>query len=94
MQILIALQCFNAAKYIIHNVELKSVKDRPSPGNGESHASIGLMIGTPCEILEYIEEGSVVPAEIRYLVSIHYHILVWEFYVESLRLPVLWSSWH
>lgn len=61
-------QCFNAAKYIIHNVELKSVKDRPSPGNGESHASIGLMIGTPCEILEYIEEGSVVPAEIRYLV--------------------------
>jgi len=52
------------------------------------------MIGTPCEILEYIEEGSVVPAEIRYLVSIHYHILVWEFYVESLRLPVLWSSWH
>ncbi|KAL2966920.1 hypothetical protein AAZX31_16G144900 [Glycine max] len=63
-----AAQCFNAAIYIIHNVELKSVKDGPSPGNGESHASIGLMIGTPCEILEYIEEGSVVPAEIRYLV--------------------------
>lgn len=89
-----ALQCFNAAKYIIHNAELKSAKDSASPDNGQSKASIGLMIGTPSEILEYIEEGSVVPAEIRYLVSIHYHILVWEFYVESLRLPVLWSSWH
>lgn len=64
-----AMQCFNAAKYIIHNAELKSAKDDDaSADNGQSHASIGLIIGTPCEILQYIEEGSVVPAEIRYLV--------------------------
>lgn len=64
-----ATQCFNAAKYIIHNAELKSAKDDyTSADNGQSHASIGLIIGTPCEILQYIEEGSVVPAEIRYLV--------------------------
>ncbi|XP_061356602.1 DEAD-box ATP-dependent RNA helicase 39-like [Gastrolobium bilobum] len=61
-------QCFNAAKYIIHNAELKSAKDCASPDNEHSNASIGLMIGTPCEILQYIEEGSVVPAELRYLV--------------------------
>ncbi|RDX76102.1 DEAD-box ATP-dependent RNA helicase 39, partial [Mucuna pruriens] len=63
-----AAQCFNAAKYIIHNAELKSAKDCASPDNGQPQASIGLMIGTPCEILQYIEEGSVVPAKIRYLV--------------------------
>ncbi|TKY46099.1 DEAD-box ATP-dependent RNA helicase 39 [Spatholobus suberectus] len=63
-----ASQCFNAAKYIIHNAELKSAKDGASLDNGKSHGSIGLMIGTPCEILQYIEDGSVVPAEIRYLV--------------------------
>ncbi|KAK7315384.1 hypothetical protein VNO77_33930 [Canavalia gladiata] len=63
-----AAQCFNAAKYIIHNTEVKSAKDCASPDNEHSNASIGLMIGTPCEILQYIEEGSVVPAEIQYLV--------------------------
>ncbi|XP_047167560.1 DEAD-box ATP-dependent RNA helicase 39-like [Vigna umbellata] len=63
-----AAQCFNAAKYIIHNTKLKSAKDCASPDNGQSQASIGLMIGTPCEILQYIEEGSIVPSEIRYLV--------------------------
>jgi len=30
------------------------------------------MIGTPCEILQYIEEGTVVPAELKYLVSVTY----------------------
>ncbi|KAL2334979.1 hypothetical protein Fmac_016192 [Flemingia macrophylla] len=63
-----AVQCFNAAAYITQNAELKSAKDCASPDNGQSRASIGLMIGTPFEILQYIEEGSVVPAEIRYLV--------------------------
>lgn len=75
LQMLLALQCFNAAKYIIHNGELKSAKDDDaSADNGQSHASIGLIIGTPCEILQYIEEGSVVPAEIRYLVSIRIYV--------------------
>ncbi|XP_052736848.1 DEAD-box ATP-dependent RNA helicase 39-like isoform X1 [Vigna angularis] len=68
LQNLLAFQCFNAAKYIIHNTKLKSAKDCASPDNGQSQASIGLMIGTPCEILQYIEEGSIVPSEIRYLV--------------------------
>ncbi|XP_027337747.1 DEAD-box ATP-dependent RNA helicase 39-like [Abrus precatorius] len=63
-----ALQCFNAARYIIHNAEFISAKDCASPDNGQSDPSIGLMIGTPCEILQYIEEGSIVPAEIQYLV--------------------------
>ncbi|KAK7380562.1 hypothetical protein VNO78_33076 [Psophocarpus tetragonolobus] len=63
-----AAQCFNAAKHIIDNAELNSVKDGTSPDKGQAHASIGLMIGTPCEILQYIEEGSVVPSEIKYLV--------------------------
>ncbi|KAK7270995.1 hypothetical protein RJT34_26563 [Clitoria ternatea] len=63
-----AAQCFNAARYIIHNAELKSVKVCESPDNEQLNTSIGLMIGTPCEILQYIEEGSVVPSEIRYLV--------------------------
>lgn len=63
-----AAQCFNAAKYIIHNAELKAAKGSASPDNKRSNTSIGLIIGTPCEILQFIEEGSVVPAELRYLV--------------------------
>ncbi|KAI5444096.1 hypothetical protein KIW84_012638 [Lathyrus oleraceus] len=61
-------QCFNAARYIIHNAELKSAKNHASSDNEKLNSSIGLMIGTPCEILQYIDEGIVVPAELRYLV--------------------------
>jgi hypothetical protein len=67
-----ALQCFNAAKYIIHNAELKSAKNSASSDNEKSNSSIGLMIGTPYEILQYIEEGTVIPAELKYLVSVTY----------------------
>ncbi|KAJ1385966.1 RNA helicase, DEAD-box type, Q motif [Sesbania bispinosa] len=63
-----AEQCFNAAGYVIHNADLKSAKNCASADNKQSNSSIGLMIGTPCEILQYIEEGIVVPAELRYLV--------------------------
>ncbi|CAJ1953237.1 unnamed protein product [Sphenostylis stenocarpa] len=63
-----AAQCFNAAKYIIDNTKLKSAKDCASPDNGQSQPSIGLMIGTPCEIFQYIEDESIVPSGIRYLV--------------------------
>ncbi|KAK7277370.1 hypothetical protein RIF29_18521 [Crotalaria pallida] len=63
-----AEQCFNAAKYIIHNAVSKSAKHSASPDNKHSNTSIGLIIGTPSEILQYIEEGSVVPADLRYLV--------------------------
>ncbi|XP_028804992.1 DEAD-box ATP-dependent RNA helicase 39 isoform X2 [Neltuma alba] len=59
--------CFNAAKFIIHHTELKSAKG-DLPNNEKSDASIGLVIGPPCEILQYIEEGMVIPEEIRYLV--------------------------
>ncbi|KAL2326637.1 hypothetical protein Fmac_025695 [Flemingia macrophylla] len=65
---LLTLHCFNAATYITQIIELKSSKDCASLDNKQSHALIGLMIGTPFEILQYIEEGSVVYAEIRYLV--------------------------
>jgi len=64
------LQCFNAARYIIRNAELKSAKNSASSDNEKSNSSFGLMIGTPCEILQFIEEGIVVPAELKYLVSI------------------------
>ena len=63
------MQCFSAAKYIVQNADLKLAKGHTSPDNEQSNVSIGLLIGTPFEILQYIEEGSVVPAEIRYLVS-------------------------
>lgn len=63
-----AEQCFNAAGYIIHNAELKSAKNCASSDNEKSNSSIGLIIGTPSEILQYIEEGTVVPAELKYLV--------------------------
>ncbi|KAI9070884.1 hypothetical protein K1719_021800 [Acacia pycnantha] len=62
-----AEQCFNAAKYIIDQVELESSKD-DSPNTEKSDVSIGLVIGPPSEILQYIEEGTVIPEEIRYLV--------------------------
>ncbi|XP_039690932.1 DEAD-box ATP-dependent RNA helicase 39 [Medicago truncatula] len=61
-------QCFNAARYIIHNAEVKSAKNRASSDTEKSNSSIGLMIGTPYEILQYIEEGTIVPAELKYLV--------------------------
>ncbi|KAI4346554.1 hypothetical protein L6164_007442 [Bauhinia variegata] len=56
-------ECFNVAKLIIHNAEVKSAKDGTSPQN-----ELGLVIGTPSEIVRYIEEGTVIPNEIRYLV--------------------------
>lgn len=61
-------QCFNAARYIIHNAEVKSAKNRASSDTEKSNSSIGLMIGTPHEILQYIEEGTIVPAELKCLV--------------------------
>ncbi|CAJ2666413.1 unnamed protein product [Trifolium pratense] len=61
-------QCFNAARYIINNAELKSAKNCAPSDTEKSNSSIGLMIGTPSEILQYIEEGIVVPAELKYLV--------------------------
>ncbi|MED6132660.1 hypothetical protein PIB30_020993 [Stylosanthes scabra] len=62
-----ANECFSAAKYIMEIAEAKLAKSS-SPDNEHSDVSIGLLIGTPSEIIEYIEEGSVVPAEIRYMV--------------------------
>lgn len=73
-----ALQCFNAAGYITHNAKLKSANQCASLDNEKSNASIGLMIGTPSEILQYIEEGIVVPAELKYLVSATYNIFALE----------------
>ncbi|KAL1357792.1 hypothetical protein HN51_009658 [Arachis hypogaea] len=63
-----ANECFSAAKYIMEIAEAKLAKQRSSPDNEHSNVSIGLLVGTPSEIIQYIEEGSVVPAEIRYMV--------------------------
>ncbi|QHO38788.1 DEAD-box ATP-dependent RNA helicase [Arachis hypogaea] len=63
-----ANECFSAAKYIMEISESKLAKQCSSPDNEHSNVSIGLLLGTPSEIIQYIEEGSVVPAEIRYMV--------------------------
>lgn len=60
------------AKYISNYRQLKTPRDN-SCGELElqksaSDVSIGLLIGTPDEISELIEEGSVVLDEINYLV--------------------------
>lgn len=66
---------------------LKSVtsKSKPTTENGQlestlqedaSAVSIGLLVSTPGDVLQKIEEGSVVPSEIKYLVSSLVHCLV------------------
>ncbi|KAJ7973993.1 Dead box ATP-dependent RNA helicase [Quillaja saponaria] len=61
-------ECFNVAKFMDYNAQLKSSKDSGSPKKDFSNVPIGLIIGTPSEIVQYMEEGSVVPDEMKYLV--------------------------
>ncbi|GMN60560.1 hypothetical protein TIFTF001_029649 [Ficus carica] len=69
------------AEELLHVVKsiLKSVtsKSKPTTENGQlesnlqedaSDVSIGLLVSTPGDVLQKIEEGSVVPSEIKYLV--------------------------
>lgn len=58
------------AKFISNYAQLKSTKENGSPQKNLSNVSIGMIVGTPGEVLQHIEEGIVVLDEIKYLVSI------------------------
>lgn len=66
---------------------LKSVtsKSKPTTENGQLESNLqedaldvsrGLLVSTPGDVLQKTEEGSVVPSEIKYLVSSLVHCLV------------------
>ncbi|XVF29882.1 hypothetical protein REPUB_Repub16aG0008700 [Reevesia pubescens] len=65
-------QAFQVARFISHHAMLKSALES---GSGKSRIlenlpndSIGMLVATPSETIQYIEEGSVVPDDIKYLV--------------------------
>ncbi|XP_021284590.1 DEAD-box ATP-dependent RNA helicase 39-like isoform X2 [Herrania umbratica] len=65
-------QGFQVAGCISHHAMLKSAMEG---GSGKSrtsenfpNGSIGMLVATPSETIKYIEEGSVVPDDIKYLV--------------------------
>ncbi|XP_021284591.1 DEAD-box ATP-dependent RNA helicase 39-like isoform X3 [Herrania umbratica] len=66
------IQGFQVAGCISHHAMLKSAMEG---GSGKSrtsenfpNGSIGMLVATPSETIKYIEEGSVVPDDIKYLV--------------------------
>ncbi|XP_038886391.1 DEAD-box ATP-dependent RNA helicase 39-like [Benincasa hispida] len=65
-------EVFQMAKFISNYRQLATARDNGcielELQKSASDISIGLLIGTPGEILKLIEEGSVVPDEINYLV--------------------------
>lgn len=67
------MQGFQTARFISHHAKLNSTSEY---GYGKSRIlenlandSIGMLVATPSETIQYIEEGSVVPDDIKYLVS-------------------------
>ncbi|TYI22952.1 hypothetical protein ES332_A06G133300v1 [Gossypium tomentosum] len=63
---------FQTARFISHHAKLNSTSEY---GYGKSRISenlandsIGMLVATPSETIQYIEEGSVVPDDIKYLV--------------------------
>ncbi|XP_030938843.1 DEAD-box ATP-dependent RNA helicase 39-like [Quercus lobata] len=64
-------EVFQVAKFIsdsAHAAQLKSEKVNGSNQKILSNAPIGMIVGTPGEVLQHIDEGNVVPDEIKYLV--------------------------
>ncbi|KAG6671515.1 hypothetical protein I3842_16G007300 [Carya illinoinensis] len=61
-------EVFHMAKFISNYAQLKSTKENGSPQKNLSNVSIGMIVGTPGEVLQHIEEGIVVLDEIKYLV--------------------------
>ncbi|TYJ30302.1 hypothetical protein E1A91_A06G121800v1 [Gossypium mustelinum] len=66
------IQDFQTARFISHHAKLNSTSEY---GYGKSRISenlandsIGMLVATPSETIQYIEEGSVVPDDIKYLV--------------------------
>ncbi|XP_024033012.1 DEAD-box ATP-dependent RNA helicase 39 [Morus notabilis] len=66
------IQLLTVVKFLLKPVKSKTtVEDGQLESNVQedaSDASVGLLVTTPGEVLQKIEEGSVVPNEIRYLV--------------------------
>lgn len=74
------------AKFISDYAKLKSTKKNDNDKSKDPeyllNAPIGMLIGTPSEILQHIEEGNVVCDDIKYLVSavlcaLNFSILSW-----------------
>ncbi|XP_023902831.1 DEAD-box ATP-dependent RNA helicase 39 [Quercus suber] len=64
-------EVFQVAKFISDSAQaaqLKSEKVNSSNQKILSNAPIGMIVGTPGEVLQHIDEGNVVPDEIKYLV--------------------------
>ncbi|XP_040999081.1 DEAD-box ATP-dependent RNA helicase 39-like isoform X2 [Juglans microcarpa x Juglans regia] len=61
-------EVFHMAKFISSYAQLKSTKENGSPQKNLSNVPIGMIVGTPGEVLQHIEEGIVVLDEIKYLV--------------------------
>lgn len=61
------------AKFITHYSRLKSSMENGDSSKAPedvSNAPIGMLIGTPSEVLQYVEDGSVICNDVKYLVSI------------------------
>ena len=68
------MQGFQVARFISHHAKLNSAlgsgSDKSRISENLPNDSIGMLVATPSETIQYIEEGSVVPVDIKYLVSI------------------------
>lgn len=68
------MQSFQVARFISHHAKLKSAfgsgSDKSRISENLPNDSIGMLVATPSETIQYIEEGSLVPDDIKYLVSI------------------------
>ncbi|PON96288.1 DNA helicase, ATP-dependent [Trema orientale] len=64
----LAEECFRLAKFVLEHSKSKSAKGNGRLEEDASDISIGMLISTPDEVIQFIEEGDVVPTEIKYLV--------------------------
>ncbi|KAK3230239.1 hypothetical protein Dsin_002120 [Dipteronia sinensis] len=65
-------QGFRAAKFISHYARLNSLKESGSDSSktleDASDAPIGMLVGTPSEVIEHMEEGNICCDDIKYVV--------------------------
>ncbi|KAF5749245.1 Dead box ATP-dependent RNA helicase putative isoform 1 [Tripterygium wilfordii] len=63
---------FHMAKFISHHARLKPGTETSSSQSRSqqelSNAPIGMLVGTPSEVLQFMEEGSVILDDVKYLV--------------------------
>ncbi|XP_052488105.1 DEAD-box ATP-dependent RNA helicase 39 isoform X1 [Gossypium raimondii] len=68
----IIMQDFQTARFISHHAKLNSTSEygysKSRISENLANDSIGMLVATPSETIQYIEEGSVVPDDIKYLV--------------------------